>query len=133
MTAVARSAIFGAFTGDNAGLVIPSLNGAKLAVKQFNEANADCKVTMQEFDTQGDPAVATPFANQIAGDDVVPRCHRRHFSGESDATMPIYQAAGLADRQPVGDPPDLTAKGNTSFHRVRRQRRHAGPARWRPT
>ena len=55
-----KIAIFGAFTGDNAGLVIPSLNGAKLAVKQHNAANANCQVTMQEFDTQGSPDQATP-------------------------------------------------------------------------
>jgi branched-chain amino acid transport system substrate-binding protein len=113
-----KIAIFGAFTGDNAGLVIPSLNGAKLAVKQFNEANPNCKVTMQEFDTQGDPAVATPFANQIAGDNSFLGVIGGHFSGESDATMPIYQAAGLAMISPSATRTDLTAKGNTSFYRV---------------
>ncbi|MEU5905718.1 branched-chain amino acid ABC transporter substrate-binding protein [Micromonospora sp. NPDC047527] len=113
-----KIAIFGAFTGDNAGLVIPSLNGAKLAVKQFNEANPDCKVTMQEFDTQGDPAVATPFANQIAGDNSFLGVIGGHFSGESDATMPIYQAAGLAMVSPSATRTDLTQKGNTSFYRV---------------
>ncbi|MEV1330023.1 branched-chain amino acid ABC transporter substrate-binding protein [Micromonospora costi] len=113
-----KIAIFGAFTGDNAGLVIPSLNGAKLAVKQFNEKNPDCKVTMQEFDTQGDPAVATPFANQIAGDQSFLGVIGGHFSGESDATMPIYQAAGLAMVAPSATRTDLTQKGNTSFFRV---------------
>ncbi|MET8309770.1 MULTISPECIES: branched-chain amino acid ABC transporter substrate-binding protein [unclassified Micromonospora] len=113
-----KIAIFGAFTGDNAGLVIPSLNGAKLAVKQFNEANPNCKVTMQEFDTQGDPAVATPFANQIAGDNSFLGVIGGHFSGESDATMPIYQAAGLAMISPSATRTDLTQKGNTSFYRV---------------
>ncbi|GAB4104192.1 branched-chain amino acid ABC transporter substrate-binding protein [Micromonospora taraxaci] len=113
-----KIAIFGAFTGDNAGLVIPSLNGAKLAVEQFNTANPNCKVTMQEFDTQGDPAVATPFANQIAGDNSFLGVIGGHFSGESDATMPIYQAAGLAMVSPSATRTDLTQKGNTSFYRV---------------
>ncbi|MET8254506.1 branched-chain amino acid ABC transporter substrate-binding protein [Micromonospora sp. NPDC005197] len=113
-----KIAIFGAFTGDNAGLVIPSLNGAKLAVKQFNEANPNCKVEMQPFDTQGDPAVATPFANQIAGDKSFLGVIGGHFSGESDATMPIYQAAGLAMISPSATRTDLTQKGNTSFYRV---------------
>ncbi|MGC4749333.1 branched-chain amino acid ABC transporter substrate-binding protein [Micromonospora sp. DT201] len=113
-----KIAIFGAFTGDNAGLVIPSLNGAKLAVKQFNAANPNCKVTMQEFDTQGDAAVATPFANQIAGDNSFLGVIGGHFSAESDATMPIYQAAGLAMVSPSATRTDLTQKGNTSFFRV---------------
>ena len=38
-----KIAIFGAFTGPNAGLVLPSLNGAKLAVKQYNAANATAR------------------------------------------------------------------------------------------
>ncbi|MET8044624.1 branched-chain amino acid ABC transporter substrate-binding protein [Micromonospora sp. NPDC005215] len=113
-----KIAIFGAFTGDNAGLVIPSLNGANLALEQFNAANPNCKVTMQQFDTQGDPAVATPFANQIAGDNTYLGVIGGHFSGESDATMPIYQAAGLAMVSPSATRADLTQKGNTSFYRV---------------
>ncbi|MEU4473000.1 branched-chain amino acid ABC transporter substrate-binding protein [Micromonospora sp. NPDC023888] len=113
-----KIAIFGAFTGDNAGLVIPSLNGAELALEQFNAANPNCKVTMQRFDTQGDPAVATPFANQIAGDNSFLGVIGGHFSGESDATMPIYQAAGLAMVSPSATRTDLTQKGNTSFYRV---------------
>lgn len=113
-----KIAIFGAFTGDNAGLVLPSLNGAKLAVKQHNEKNPDCKVTMQEFDTQGDPAVATPFANQIAGDNSFLGVIGGHFSGETDATMPIYQAAGMVMVSPSATRIDLTQKGNTSFYRV---------------
>jgi branched-chain amino acid transport system substrate-binding protein len=73
---------------------------------------------MQEFDTQGDPAVATPFANQISGDASFVGVIGGHFSGESDATMPIFQAGGLAMISPSATRIDLTQKGNTSFHRV---------------
>ena len=72
-----KIAAFGAFTGPNAGLVLPSLNGAKLAVKQHNAANPNCQVTLQEFDTQGDPTQATPIANQVAGDQSFLGGHRR--------------------------------------------------------
>lgn len=113
-----KIAIFGAFSGDNAGLVIPSLNGAKLAIKQHNAANADCQITMQEFDTQGDPAQATPIANQVAGDASFLGVIGGHFSGESDATMPVYEAAGLAMVSPSATRTDLTQKGNKSFFRV---------------
>src|SRR4029450_8145954 len=97
-----KIAIFGAFTGANAGLVIPSLNGAKLAVKQHNAANPDCQVTMQEFDTQGTPEQATPIANQVAQDQSFTSVIGGHFSGESKATMPIYEAAGLVMVGPWG-------------------------------
>jgi branched-chain amino acid transport system substrate-binding protein len=113
-----KIAIFGAFTGDNAGLVLPSLNGAKLAIKQHNDANADCQIEMVEFDTQGDPAQATPVANQVAGDTSFLGVIGGHFSGESDATMPVYEAAGLVMVAPSATRTDLTQKGNKSFFRV---------------
>jgi branched-chain amino acid transport system substrate-binding protein len=113
-----KIAIFGAFTGPNAGLVLPSLNGAKLAVKQHNAANADCQVTLQEFDTQGNAEQATPIANQVAGDQSCTSVIGGHFSGESKATMPIYEAAGLVMVSPSATATELTAGGNKSFHRV---------------
>jgi branched-chain amino acid transport system substrate-binding protein len=57
-----KIAIFGAFSGGDSGLVLPSRDGARLAVKKFNAANPDCKVTMEEYDTEGDPTKATPVA-----------------------------------------------------------------------
>lgn len=113
-----KIAIFGAFSGDNAGLVLPSLNGAKLAIKQHNDANADCKIEMVEFDTQGDPAQATPVANQVAGDSSYLGVIGGHFSGESAATMPVYEAAGLVMVAPSATRTDLTQTGNKSFFRV---------------
>lgn len=113
-----KIAIFGAFTGPNAGLVLPSLNGAKLAVEQHNEANPDCKVTLQEFDTEGKPEQATPIANQIVGDSSFTSVIGGHFSGETKATMPIYEAAGLVMVSPSATAAELTKIGNKVFHRV---------------
>lgn len=113
-----KIAIFGAFTGPNAGLVIPSLKGAKLAVKQHNAANANCKVTMEEFDTQGNADQATPIANQVAGKAEFTSVIGGHFSGESKATMPIYEAAGLVMVSPSATATELTTLNNKAFHRV---------------
>lgn len=113
-----KIAIFGAFTGPNAGLVLPSLNGAKLAVKQHNEAKPDCKVTLQEFDTEGKAEQATPVANQVAGDQSFTSVIGGHFSGETKATMPIYEAAGLVMVSPSATAAELTKAGNKAFHRV---------------
>ncbi|GGN04483.1 branched-chain amino acid transport system substrate-binding protein [Actinoplanes campanulatus] len=113
-----KIAIFGAFTGPNAGLVLPSLNGAKMAVKQHNAANPDCQVTLQEFDTQGNADQATPIANQVAQDQSFTSVIGGHFSGESKATMPIYEAAGLVMVSPSATAAELTKAGNKSFHRV---------------
>ncbi|GAA1041167.1 branched-chain amino acid ABC transporter substrate-binding protein [Virgisporangium ochraceum] len=113
-----KIATFGAFTGPNAGLVIPSLNGSKLAVKQHNAANPDCQITLQEFDTQGAAAQATPIANQIANDQSFLAVIGGGFSGESKATMPIYEAAGLVMVSPSATAAELTTAGNKAFHRV---------------
>jgi len=113
-----KIAIFGAFTGPNAGLVIPSLNGAKLAVKQHNAANADCQVTLQEFDTQGNAEQATPIANQVAQDQSFTSVIGGHFSGETKATMATYEAAGLVMVSPSATAAELTTLGNKSFFRV---------------
>lgn len=113
-----KIAIFGAFTGANAGLVIPSLNGAKLAVKQHNEANPNCKVTLQEFDTQGTAEQATPIASQVAQDQSFTAVIGGHFSGETKATMGTYQAAGLVMVSPSATAAELTTLGNKNFFRV---------------
>ncbi len=55
---------FGALTGDAANLGINIKNGAELAVNQYNEKNADCKVTLVTFDSQGDPSIAPGLAQK---------------------------------------------------------------------
>jgi branched-chain amino acid transport system substrate-binding protein len=73
---------------------------------------------MQEFDTQGNPDQATPIANQVAQDASFTSVIGGHFSGESKATMPIYEAAGLVMVSPSATATELTQAGNKSFHRV---------------
>lgn len=123
-----KIAIFGAFSGGNAGLVLPSRDGAKLAVEKFNAANADCRVEMVEFDTEGDPAKATPVANQVAADQTFLGVIGGHFSGESRATAPTYEQAGLAMVAPSATATDLTTKGWKVFHRVVANDGAQGPA-----
>jgi len=120
--------IFGAFTGGDSGLVLPSRDGAKLAVKKFNAANPNCKVTMEEFDTQGDPTVATPIANRIAADTSFLGVIGGHFSGESRATAPTFQSASIAMVAPSATATDLTTKGWSVFHRVVANDSVQGPA-----
>ena len=43
-------------------------NGTKLAIDQYNTANANCKVELLEFDSQGDPAKAPALAQQAVSD-----------------------------------------------------------------
>ncbi|MBB5869292.1 branched-chain amino acid transport system substrate-binding protein [Allocatelliglobosispora scoriae] len=123
-----KVAIFGAFTGGNAGVVTPSRDGAKLAVEKFNAANPKCLVTLVEFDTEGDGAKATPVANQVAQDQSFVAVIGGAFSGETRATMPIYEAAGLVMVSQSATATDLTTKGNKAFHRVVGNDDSQGPA-----
>ena len=52
-------AFVGPLTGGAANLGIYIRDGAKVAIEQFNEEHGDeFKITIEEFDTQGDPAQA---------------------------------------------------------------------------
>src|SRR4029453_14462542 len=61
-------AFMGPLTGDYANLGINAVNGAKLALDEYNKQNADCQVALKEFDSQGDPEKATPLASEIVND-----------------------------------------------------------------
>jgi branched-chain amino acid transport system substrate-binding protein len=123
-----KIAIFGAFSGGNAGIVLPSRDGAKLAVEKFNAANPNCKVTMVEFDTEGDPAKATPVANQLAADQSFVAVIGGHFSGETRATMKTFEGGGLVMVSPSATATDLTTVGNKALHRVVGNDDSQGPA-----
>ncbi|HMC39801.1 MAG TPA: ABC transporter substrate-binding protein, partial [Acidimicrobiales bacterium] len=59
---------FGALTGPNAQLGINIENGEKLAVAQYNATNPSNQVTVDPFDSQGDPANANNGATKLIGD-----------------------------------------------------------------
>ena len=46
----------GALSGANASIVLPSVDGAELALEQWD--NDECDVTLERFDTEGDPQKA---------------------------------------------------------------------------
>ena len=50
--------MFGALTGPNANLGIYIQNGVNLALDDYNKKHADCKVTLENYDSQGDPTQA---------------------------------------------------------------------------
>jgi branched-chain amino acid transport system substrate-binding protein len=114
----ATIAFLGPKTGDYANLGINIVNGAKVALDAYNADNADCEVTLKEFDSQGDPEKATPLAVQIINDDSIIGVVGPTFSGESDATGEAFNEAGLVTVSPSATNPDLTTHGWTTFHRI---------------
>lgn len=111
-------AYLGPKTGDAANLGLNIVGGVKVAVDEFNEANPDCKITLSEFDSQGDPEKATPLATKIIGEDAIVGVVGPAFSGESDATGAAFSEAGLVTISASATNPDLTKNGWKTFHRV---------------
>jgi branched-chain amino acid transport system substrate-binding protein len=110
-------AMAGALTGPNAALGINIENGAKLAIKEHNDANPDCQVQYKGFDTEGDPAKAPAVATQIVNDDAVIGLLGPAFSGETKATGATFNQAGLLSLTASATNPDLTTNGWGNFFR----------------
>lgn len=108
---------FGALSGDNAGLVTPMKNGAQLAIDQYNEKNADCKVELATFDSQGAADKAAGLATSAAQDTKIVGMIGPAFSGESENANPIFEQAGLPSITPSATRPSLSTKGWKIFHR----------------
>ena len=111
--------IMGALSGANASIVLPSVDGAKLALEQWSAENEDCNIELVEFDTEGDPAKATPVATKMATDDTFLGVMGGAFSGETRATKSIFGDAGLTMISQSATATDLTQEDPSPvFHRV---------------
>jgi branched-chain amino acid transport system substrate-binding protein len=119
---------FGALTGDNANLGIEIRNGAELAVEQFNEANPDCQVTLEEFDSQGSPDLAPALADEVIANDNVLGIVGPAFSGESRAANPKFDEAGVPIITASATAVDLSEQGWEVFHRALSSDGKQGPA-----
>lgn len=119
---------FGALTGDAANLGINIKNGAELAVKQYNEKNADCKVALTSFDSQGDPSIAPGLAQKAVTDKKLVGIVGPAFSGESKAADPIFDKAGLNIITASATATKLSENGWKTFHRILGNDNSQGPA-----
>ena len=63
-------AFFGPQTGPAAGLGAPIINGAQLAIDQYN-ADAECEVGYEQIDSQGSPDQAPSLATEAAGNEAI--------------------------------------------------------------
>ena len=113
-------AFVGPLTGDSANLGIFIRNGAKTAIQEFNAANPTYKITLKEFDTQGDPAEAPTVLDKYINDDKILGHRRPAFSGETKAVLPTLEENGLVMVSASAtntELPDVVKDGKV-FHRV---------------
>ena len=115
-------------TGDAANLGINIKNGAELAVNEYNAKNADCKVTLVSFDSQGDPSIAPGLAQKAVTDKKLVGIVGPAFSGESKAAGPIFAQAGLNTITASATNPALSENGWKTFHRILGNDATQGPA-----
>ncbi|MGI8492691.1 MAG: ABC transporter substrate-binding protein, partial [Acidimicrobiales bacterium] len=108
---------FGALTGPNAQLGINIKNGERLAIDQYNKTNPASKVTLDAFDSQGDPAQAPQGAQKMITDKVLAVIGPA-FSGESEAADPLFEQAGIPNISASATRVDLAQKGWKYFHRA---------------
>ena len=108
----------GALSGDNGALGQNMVDGANIAINEWNAANKNCKVTLKKFDSQGDPAQATPLAPKAVGDKNIVAMIGPGFSGETKASMPVYEAGGLPMITPGATNAKLQTNGWKQFHRI---------------
>lgn len=111
-------AFLGALTGDAGALGQNMVNGIDLALKEYNADNADCKISLKKFDSQGSPDKAPALATQIINDDSIVGLIGPGFSGESLATGKTFFEAGLPSISPSATNVTITQQGWTTWHRV---------------
>ena len=119
---------FGALTGDNAALGINEQDGIKLAIDQFQKANAACKVSLTPYDSAGDPAQAPALAQKAATDKSVIAIIGPAFSGESKVADPIFESATLPNVTVSATNPSLGKNGWKYWHRAVGTDNSQGPA-----
>ena len=113
-------AFVGPLTGPAANLGIYIRDGARVAVEQFNEANPEFNITLEEFDTQGDPAQAPTVLDDYIGNEDILGIVGPAFSGETRAVLPTLEEEGLVMVSASATNVELptVVPDGTVFHRV---------------
>jgi branched-chain amino acid transport system substrate-binding protein len=111
-------AFLGALTGDAGALGQNMVGGIELALKEYNDENADCQINLKKFDSQGSPDTAPGLATQIVNDDTIFGLIGPGFSGESLATGKTFFESGLPSISPSATNVTITQQGWTTWHRV---------------
>ena len=124
-----RSPSSAPLTGDYANLGLNMSSGVSWPSTSTTRTNADCKVKLTEFDSQGDPEKATPLATQIVNDDKIvgvvgPGVLRRDRGDRPD----VRRGRSGHDVTASATNPDLSKNGWETFHRVLGNDDTQGPA-----
>jgi branched-chain amino acid transport system substrate-binding protein len=109
----------GALTGDFRPLVIHAFQGAQLRIDELNaDADFPAVVTLEGADTAGDRVRAPSVAEGVAADPDTVAVIGPAFSGESETSGDVYEAAGIPFVTPSAAAPDLADRGWEYWYRT---------------
>lgn len=108
---------YGSLTGSEATFGQSTSQGIRLAIKEFNEAGGlnGRKVALKEYDTQGQPNVATNVVTRLVQQDKVTAVLGEVASGLSLAAGPVCQQGGVPMISPSSTNPRVTMVGDMIF------------------
>lgn len=94
-----------------------SSEGAKLAVKQINEAGGVLgkQLELIIYDDQANPAQSIPIANKLIGKDKVVLGISGSYSGPTRSAAGVFQEAGIPYISAYAIHPDITRAGNMVY------------------
>jgi branched-chain amino acid transport system substrate-binding protein len=109
----------GAWTGPYNYLVVPSIQGAKLKVKELNaDPSFPATITVGQADTQGSADQAPPVVQNVISDPKTVAVLGPAFSGESLASGDSYEQAGIPFVTQSATNADLSTQGWTYWYRT---------------
>lgn len=94
-----------------------SLNGAKLAIKQVNDAGGVLgkKLELVVYDDQASPKNSVPIANKLIGSDKVKVAISGSYSGSTRAAAGVFQGAKIPYIAAYAIHPSITKAGDYVF------------------
>ncbi len=109
----------GALTGDFRSLVIHAFQGARMRIDELNaEEGFPAVLVLERADTQGDRLRGPGAAEQVAGHRQTVAVIGPAFSGESETSGDVYEAAGIPFVTPSATDAALAARGWEYWYRI---------------
>lgn len=116
-TPALRIGFFGALSGPDAQIGINIEQGERLAVLQYDRTSPQFPVTIDYFDSRGDPTTASTGANKLIGDRDLAVIGPA-FGAESAVADAVFEHARIPNISPSATNVDLAQHGWRLFHRV---------------
>jgi branched-chain amino acid transport system substrate-binding protein len=109
----------GALTGDFRSLVLHAFQGAQMRIDELNaDEGFPAVVTLARADTQGDRVRAPSIAEDVVAESRTVAVIGPAFSGESETSGDLYEAAGIPFVTPSAMDPALADRGWEYWYRT---------------